>query len=115
MKAILSPVLLVLALCCTAQANAQRLVFKTGADLHEALQQDGAAHTNALNYVVGVVDALNGISSEHGFCFELKGEALTGARIADVVRSFLVKNPQMWDRPGSTLVAAALEEGWPCR
>lgn len=115
MKAIFASTILMIVLGSTAPANAQRLVFKTGADLHEALQQDGAAHTNALNYVVGVVDALNGMLSEHGFCFELKGEPLTGARIADVVRSFLVKNPQMWDRSGSTLVAAALEEGWPCR
>ncbi len=115
MKAIFAPTVLAFALGCTLPASAQRLVFKTGADLHEALQQDGAAQTNALNYVVGVADALNGMLGEHGFCFELKGEALTGARIADVVRSFLVKNPQMWARPGSTLVAAALEEGWPCR
>lgn len=107
--------LVCLALLCAALASAQSYVYKSGKDLHEALQQDGVEYSYALNYVVGVVDAANGSATKDGFCFDLKGEAIKGSRIAEVVRAFLVKNTQMWERPGSTLVAAALEEVWPCK
>ena len=115
MKPILNLMLLTLALGCSVSAIAQHQFFKGGTDLHEGLQQDGPGYSAALNYIVGVVDAANGSATKDGFCFDLKGEAIKGSQIALVVRDFLVKNPQMWDRPGSTLVAAALEEGWPCR
>jgi Rap1a immunity proteins len=108
-------VLLSLVLCCTAAVAADRIIFKTGKDLHEGLQQDGAGNSQTLNYIVGVVDAANGAPGREGFCFDLKSEVVSAARIADVVRPFAVKNPQMWDRPGSTLVAAALQEAWPCK
>jgi len=116
MRGSLRKLTMVLALGCAVPAAAQQQVFKQGVDLHEALQQDGAESSNALNYIVGVVDALNGTRSRDGSCFDLKAaETVTGSRIAQVVRAFLLKNPQMKERPGSSVVAAALEETWPCR
>jgi len=112
---LLTTTLVSLLLGCTVAIAADRVVFKSGKDLHEGLQQDGAANSQVLNYIVGVVDAANGAPTGEGFCFDLKGETVSAARIADIVRPFVVKNPQMWDRPGSTLVAAALQEAWPCK
>ena len=110
---ILHLTLFALAIGCILPASAQPFVFKNGSDLHGSLQQDGREYSYALNYIVGVVDAANGTATKGGFCFDLKGE-IGGSQIADVVKAFLVKNPQIWDRTGSTLVAAALEEVWPC-
>jgi hypothetical protein len=100
----------------TAHLHAQGIVYKTGNDLLEALRQGtGLEHSYALNYIVGVVDATNGSATREGFCFDLKQEGLKASQIADVVQPFLEKNPQMRDRPGSVLVAAALAEAWPCK
>ena len=60
MKPVLALTLLVSSLVCGMSVSAQRPVFKSGKDLHEALQQDGAEYSYALNYIVGVVDASNG-------------------------------------------------------
>jgi hypothetical protein len=115
MKQALYIVTVVAALACGAFGSAQAQVYKQGADLHEALQQDGPLLSNALNYIVGVVDALNGTRSRDGACFDLKGGAVPAARITDVVRAFLLKNPQMKEQGGSSVVSAALAEAWPCR
>lgn len=115
MKSIFATTLLVLTLASTLPANAQQQVFKSGADLHEALQQDGPQASNALNYIIGVVDAANGLRSGDGFCFDLKAEALTGAQITQVVRAFLVKSSPKKEQKGSSAVSAALGETWPCR
>jgi hypothetical protein len=115
MKPLLAATSLILSLACTLPANAQQQVFKRGADLHEALQQDGPQASNALNYIIGVVDAANGLRTGDGFCFDLKAEAVTGAQIAQVVRAFLVKSSQMKEQKGSSVVSAALGEAWPCR
>ena len=59
----LLPAIMVIACALPAAGQPQaprHQVFKQGSDLHEALQQDGPASSNALNYIVGVVDALNG-------------------------------------------------------
>ncbi len=102
-------------LVCSTPAGAQRHVFRSGSDLHEALQQDGANYSFALHYIVGVVDASIGAATKDGFCFDLNANGIKASRIADVVKAFVSKNSQMWDRPGSTLVAAALQEAWPCK
>jgi Ssp1 endopeptidase immunity protein Rap1a len=101
--------------CSSMPAIAQVSVFRSGKDLHEALQKDGSEYSGALNYVIGVVDAANGAPAKDGFCFRLGPEAVPASRIVEVVKAFVSKNNQMWDRPGSTLVAAALQESWPCR
>ena len=113
MKSTIGMTALVLALAWADPAGAQQQIFKSGADLHEALQQDTQA-ANALNYIVGVVDSTNGVRSPAGACFDLKGEAVAGARLAQVVRAFLLKTPGMKERPGSGLVIEALGEAWPC-
>ena len=115
MKLIVAVVPLVLSLAWTLPANAQHQVFKRGADLHESLQQDGVQSSNALNYIVGVVDAANGVRSRDGSCFDLGTEAVTGAQIVQVVRAFVLKNAAMKDQPGSAVVIAAMGEAWPCR
>lgn len=118
MKSIYSLALLattLVVLMCSTPASAQRHVFRTGSDLHEALQQDGADYSYVLHYIVGAVDATNGAATKDGFCFDLNAERIKASRIADVVKTFVSKNTQMWDRPGSTMVAAALQEAWPCK
>ena len=105
-----------LLLGCAASLHAQGIVYKTGNDLLEALRQaTGLEHAYALNYIVGVVDATNGNATREGFCFDLKQEGVKASQLADVVQPFLEKNPQMRDRAGSVLVAAALAERWPCK
>lgn len=91
------------------------MVFRDGSDLHAALQQDGAEYAHALHYVVGVVDALNETATKDGFCFDLGSSVIGAAQIVGVVKEFLIRNPQMWKRPGGTLTAAALQETWPCK
>jgi hypothetical protein len=115
MKSLLTATSLLICLAGTSPVNAQQQVFKRGADLHEALQQDGPQASNALNYIIGVVDAANGLRSADGFCFDLKAENVTGAQIAQVVRAFLVKSSLMKEHKGSSVVSAALGEAWPCR
>ena len=108
--------LFALTLACSSALSAQGYVYKTGSDLLVALLQDtGLEHGYALYYIAGVVDTANGSPSREGFCFDLTKEQLKLSEIADVVRPFLEKNPQMQERPGSVLVAAALAERWPCR
>ena len=108
--------LLALALAFSVPARGQGYVYKTGDELHEALQQaTGLEHAYALHYIAGVVDTANGSTTREGFCFDLKHESLKASEIANVVKPFLEKNPQMRDRPASVLVAAALAETWPCR
>ncbi len=105
-----------LVLACAVPLHAQGIVYKTGNDLLDALRQaTGLEHAYALNYIVGVVDATNGNATREGFCFDLKQENIKASQIADVVQPFLEKNPQMRDRAGSVLVAAALAERWPCK
>lgn len=106
---------LIAALAGTMPAAAQQQVYRRGADLHEALQQDGPAASAALNYIVGAVDAQNGRPAADGECFDLKGEAVPASRIVQVVRAFLLKNVPSKERAGSSVVAAALAEVWPCR
>lgn len=109
------PVFMIL-LAGAAPLPAQGIMYKTGNDLLEALRQaTGLEHAYALNYIVGVVDAVNGSATREGFCFDLKQQGIKASQIADVVQPFLEKNPQMRDRPGSVLVAAALAEVWPCK
>ena len=115
MKQVLYIVPVVAVLACSSFGSAQAQVYKQGADLHEALQQDGPPLSNALNYIVGVVDALNGTRSRDGTCFDLKGEAVPAARITGAVRAFLLKNPQTKQQGGSSVVSAALADAWPCR
>jgi len=105
-----------LVLACTMPLYAQGIVYKTGNDLLEALRQaTGLEHAYALNYIVGVVDAVNGSPTREGFCFDLRQEGVKASQIADLVQPFLEKNPQMRDRAASVLVAAALAEVWPCK
>ena len=105
-----------LVLAFVAPLHAQGIVYKTGNDLLEALRQaTGLEHAYALNYIVGVVDATNGSATREGFCFDLKQEGMKASQLADLVQPFLEKNPQMRDRAGSVLVAAALAEAWPCK
>lgn len=109
-------ILLMVMLFCSAPASSRGYVYKTGADLLEALRQGtGLEHAYALNYIAGVVDATSGSATREGFCFDLTQESLKVSQVADVVMPFLEKNPQMKDRPASLLVAAALAEKWPCR
>ena len=115
MKPVLALALLVFSLVCGMSVSAQRPVFKSGKDLHEALQEDGTKYSYALNYIVGVVDAANGSPARDGFCFDLGPQGVNASQVVDVVRVFVSKNTQMWERPGSTLVAAALQETWPCK
>ena len=105
-----------LVLACTMPLYAQGIVYKTGNDLLEALRQaTGLEHGYALNYIVGVVDAVNGSATREGFCFDLRQEGVKASQIADLVQPFLEKSPQMRDRAASVLVAAALAEVWPCK
>ena len=107
---------IMLMLACLAPVHAQGSVYKTGDDLLEALRQEtGLEHAYAINYIAGVVDTANGSTTREGFCFDLKQESLKASQIVEVVKPFLEKNPQMRNRPGSVLVAAALAEAWPCR
>ena len=115
MKPALSLMVLVSCLVWSMSVSAQRPVYKSGKDLHEALQRDGPEYSSALNYIVGVVDASNGAPARDGFCFDLGPQGVKASQVADVVRIFVAENTQMWDRPGSTLVAAALQEAWPCK
>jgi len=99
-----------------APAMGQGFVYKSGNELLEALRQDsGLEHAYALSYIAGVVDTANGSATREGFCFDLGQRSLKASQLAEIVKPFLEKNPQMRERPGSVLVAAALAEAWPCK
>jgi hypothetical protein len=110
------PLATILVLACGPAAHAQGIAYKTGNDLLESLRQgSGLEHAYALNYMAGVVDTANGSATREGFCFDLKQQSPKASQIADVVKPFLEKNPQMRERTGAVLVAAALAEVWPCK
>jgi hypothetical protein len=59
-----------------------------------------------IGYVAGVVD-----STSHLYC---GANGATIGQIIEIVRKQLMANPELWNRPGNTLITGAMAVAFPC-
>jgi hypothetical protein len=93
--------------------------FRTGDQLYQGCEKgesktENVAYGECYGYVKGMFDAMT--SSEGkllGFTMCSPG-GVSGRQVRDIVFAWLKKNPQHRHYPAPGLVAAALEEAWPC-
>lgn len=103
--------LLIAAALPSVSASAE---FRTGADIKPGLEgwvSEGSTETVrdalAFGYVIGVHDALAGTA----VCI---GEGVTQRQVVDAVLKFMRGNPEVLGATADRVIAAALEEAWPC-
>ena len=97
--------LLCMALCATTTANA---AFMTGNELLRHMNDTnyfGQGH--ALGYVMGVSDVFTGESH----CLP---PGVNAGQVMDVVKNFLINNPETRHRPADVIVYAVLKNSFPC-
>ena len=89
--------------------------FDNGNDLYSKLGDWRSASTTnivaasaALGYVVGVYDALDGIT----FC---SPSNVNKNQVGDIVYNYLRDIPQIRQKEGSVLVSNALKQAFPCK
>ena len=81
--------------------------FKDGNRLYEQMTGTTLAQMNAMGYVTGVADAVNGIT----FC---PPASIQAGQINDMVQNYLQKNPAIRHFSGDLIVRRVLEDMWPC-
>lgn len=79
--------------------------YWTGNTLYAKLQANGVERGYAVGYILGVHDAWN-----HEICTP----NATYGQIADVVQTYLRRNPHNRDEQADILVREAIDEAWPC-
>jgi hypothetical protein len=117
----------VLALQATSAAPeavaADALAFFDGNVLYARLtaaKHAGAKSTDmlaasAIGFVMGVADGLDGVKHPNTeLCFQ-RPETTNTTEIVSVVHSFLEKHPQFRKHAAASVVAAALDQRFPCR
>lgn len=99
---------LMAAACLAASSSAYAL---SGNDLMKWLpdyeQNNGFSGGLYLGYVSGIADLGNKIL----FCSK---QNVTRGQLAAIVGKYLRNHPESWQEEASTLVAAAIEEAFPC-
>ena len=96
----------VLALCFVAAgAHAE---FKDGNKLLSEMNGSQFQQMSALGYVVGVADALDGVT----VC---SPNSVTAGQIHDMVKQFLENNPGLRHFTGDAIVNRVLSKAWPCK
>lgn len=106
--------LVCLLIAAALPAVASSAEFRTGADIKTGLEgwvSDRSTETVrdalAFGYVIGVHDALAGTT----VCI---GEGVTQRQVVDAVLKFMRGNPEVLGATADRVIAAALEEVWPC-
>ena len=100
MKKLIASVLMI---PCMAMAE-----FKTGNELLSNMNSDNVVENMvALGYVMGVADATRGT----GNCGP---ETATAGQMRDLVKNYLIANPQFRHYSADVIVMAILGKTWPC-
>lgn len=100
MKTLIFAALMVVA--TSAQAE-----FKNGNRLYEQMTGSNFDQMNAMGYVTGVADALNGVT----YC---PPATVTAGQLNDMVRNYLQQNPAIRHFTGDLIVRRVIEDMWPC-
>jgi hypothetical protein len=88
--------------------------FETGYTLKKLSQDEGAFGRGVfVGYVVGVADRL-GAGKVNGYNACIQSENVSTGQLKDIVKRYLNDHPQSLQYIGSSLVAAALSESFPC-
>jgi len=89
--------------------------FQSGNSLYKAMQTAGAfSNGHAHGYIIGVADSFNGIKQEGGDFFCIPKGATEG-QLVDVVRAWIVNNPQQRHFSALSLISRALDDVFPCK
>jgi Rap1a immunity proteins len=107
--------LVILLFLWLGQVTPVRAAFKDGNDLHNACQQtqEGIEGLYCMGYIVAIADVLESGSSINGFRACLRQNMRAG-QVVDVVKRWLQDHPQDRDYGAPGLVAAALQDAFPC-
>ena len=109
--------LLVLTLSCSSvMAHAD---FMSGNDLLNGLKGNAINRASAIGYIAGAADSgdfknLNPAKLKTGFCFAVP-EEVVAQQLVDIVKSWLEKHAEKRHHNASSLIAAALDEKFPCK
>lgn len=90
---------------CAGLAHAE---FKDGNKLLSEMKGSQYQQMSALGYVVGVADALEGVT----VCAP---DSVTAGQIHDMVKQFLENNPGLRHYSGDAIVNRVLSKAWPCK
>lgn len=96
--------LLATALLVPAMAYAE---FKDGNKLLAQLRGDSMDYVHALGYVIGIYDALQGVT-------HCPPANVTAGQVADMVRQHLEAAPSLRHLTGDRHVSYVLKRAWPC-
>jgi len=103
MKRSMKRLILIAALACSsAQAE-----FKDGNRLLSQLQTSTHEYTNALGYIMGVADALQGVTH----CPPVN---VTAGQLADMVKQHLESLPGLRHLAADLHVSHVMKAAWPC-
>lgn len=70
-------------------------------------RRDAADFLQGLGYVTGVSDALRGV-------VHCPPDNITAGQISDMVKQYLVNNPEVRHQTGDRIVGFVLKRAWPC-
>lgn len=97
--------LIAIALMIPAMAYAE---FRTGNQLLAEIQSDSVVERMAsLGYVMGVTDAFRLIN-------HCPPNNVTAGQLQDMVKNYLINNPQLRHHTGDAIVMMVLRQAWPC-
>ena len=98
---------LLLAISATACLSAHA-EFQDGNKLYENMRSNnGYLQGAAMGYVIGVTDALHGIT-------HCTPAGVTAGQIYDMVKQYLEENPSFRHFTGDFLINRVLNRAWPC-
>ena len=81
--------------------------FYDGNALYEDMRGTTVEKAMALGYIMGAADAFRGIS----FCPQ---ENVTSGQLNDMVRKYLIANPDKRHYSGDSIVIHVISGNWPC-
>ena len=79
--------------------------------------KSGSEYENAgvyFGYVIGVVNATDGLARNKIYCLPAPGAGATGEQLAHVVGAYLAAHPNERDGPAIVLIYKAMKNAFPC-
>ena len=89
-------------------AGSAQAQFKTGNQLYDQMQGNQMEQMNAIGYVQGVSDALQGAMA----CIP---SAVTAGQVYDMTRLYVQNNPADRNLSADFLIMQVLRAAWPCK
>jgi hypothetical protein len=100
----------VFAVCLCAVPCFVHAYFKSGNDLKQELEGDGANYGYGMGFIVGVSDSYN----QYLYCLPAGESGVTVGQVVEVVKKYLRATPERLHEPAYVLVVTALQRVWPC-